>query len=237
MTEPNPAAGATGASAAQAPTAPTATPPQPAPAQPAGSQDPEPGWLNERLKRAEASAQARLLQQLGVAKLEDAQSVLAAHKSAEDAKKSDAEKFAATSAELERAKARAQQLEESTKTWATAEMAKLDAAKQGAVTAIAGDDPAAQLKAIAALAPTWGQPAAPAAAAQSTAAAGATGAAATQQAAAPATSAPPANAPDGNTPTQSPVDHKAVYERLTRENPWQANIYARDHAREIFPNT
>jgi hypothetical protein len=101
-------------------------------------------------------------------------------------------------------------------------MAVLKPEQQEAVKKLAQEDPAQQLKAIAALAPTWS--AAEAAQQQ-----------ANQSAPAPANTAPAANnAPPAADPN-SPPDHKANYQQLRGENPFKAAVYGQTHMREVFP--
>lgn len=221
--------------AAQGTEAPAAPPPAPvaadaqAPAPPAAPA-PHPGdpnWLAPRLEQAKRSAAAEVLAQLGVKDASEAKAALDAYKAAQEAQKTEAEKVAARIAEGDAAKARAAQLEAAVSAHAATEMGKLDDAKRAAVIAIAGDDTATQLRAISALAPTWSahvQPP-PAAVAQPA-----------PVAPAPATTAHPATAPAPATGTQSPVDHKAVFEALTKAGRGiEASRYLNAHQREIYP--
>jgi hypothetical protein len=87
------------------------------------------------------------------------------------------------------------------------------------VTAIAGDDPSARLRAIDALKPTWAAPQADAAGAP--------------VATVPATTAPRPTAPS-ETAAPAITDHRAEYDRLEQQNPFAAAAYAARHPREIF---
>lgn len=214
MTEPNPAPGG------EAPPAPVAEQkPAPAP-QPAAPPAPgaEPAWLADRLDRERRA----VLKALGVEKVDDAKAALDAYKQAQDAAKTEAEKTAERIAALTRASARADELEEIAKSRVAYELGRLTPEQQAAVSAIAGTDAAAQLKAITALTPTWAASAPPAAAPPAAAPP-------------PATSAPPPVAPPPAGQQVSGVDHKAEYQRLKATNPIAAGAYLNAHSREIYP--
>lgn len=206
--------------------APALIPPAaPPPAPDAGAQQ-DPNWLAPRLEQAKRAAETAVLAQLGVKDAAEAKAALDAYKAAQDAAKTEAERVAARIAEGDAAKARAAILETAVGTHADSELAKLDDAKRAAVVAIAGDDKAAQLRAIAALAPTWA------------AAVAATPAAVTPPAAPPAaaTTAHPPTAPAPAATTQTDVDHKAVFEGLVKAGKGvAASRYLNAHAREIYP--
>lgn len=205
---------------------------EPAPAIPAPAAQPDapppgdPNWLAPRLEQAKRTAENAILAQIGVKDAAEAKAALDAHKAALDAAKTEAERVAARIAEGDAAKARAAILETAVGTHADSELAKLDDAKRAAVVAIAGDDKAAQLRAIAALAPTWG-------------ASVATPPAAVTPPAAPpaaATTAHPPNAPAPAATSQSEVDHKAVFDGLVKAGKGAAaSRYLNAHAREIYP--
>ncbi|HTJ17818.1 MAG TPA: hypothetical protein VL494_13655 [Steroidobacteraceae bacterium] len=209
---------------------PVAPPPAPVVAVPAASDDQNPPWLKGRLERAQKEA----LEALGITDPAKAKAALDAAKKAEDEAKSAAQRLGETSTALEAERARAAAYESVIKERAASEIGGLTADQQAAVRKIAPDtDPAAQLRAITALAPTWkaAAPAAPAAPAATTPAA------ATPAAVAP--SAPPANtAPPPTAPPSaagSPPDHKAEYARLKQSNPVAASAYMLEHADKIYP--
>lgn len=228
------AAGTEAPSGAQAtPAAPPAVvvPPAPAPAAPVDDQNPP--WLKGRLEQAKAAA----LADLGITDPAKAKEAIAAAKKAEDDAKSAAQKLGETSTALEAERARAANYEAVIKERAASEIGSLTAEQQEAVRKIAPDaDPAAQLRAITALAPTW--KAAPAAAAAAAAAAApapgtAPAAPAKPPAAPPANTAPPPAAPPSA--NGSPPDHKAEYARLKTSNPVAAAAYMNEHADHIYP--
>lgn len=208
--------------AAPAPIPPAAPPPAPE----AGAQQ-DPNWLAPRLEQAKRAAETAVLAQLGVKDAAEAKAALDAYKAAQDAAKTEAERVSARLAEGEAAKARAATLEAAVSAHAATEMAKLDDAKRDAVIAIAGEDTAAQLRAISALAPTWSAQVQP------------PPAAVVPPPAAPpaaATTAHPPTAPAPAIATQSPVDHKAVFESLAKAGRGiEASRYLTAHSREIYP--
>ena len=99
------------------------------------------------------------------------------------------------------------------------ELSTLTPDQQTAVRGVAGDDTAAQLRTIAALKPTWvaTAPSAPPAPPPIPPPAG-------------GPPAPPPPAPPGGS---QPVDHKATYERLKTENPYQARLYLLQYRAEL----
>lgn len=179
--------------------------------------------LRDRLAEERTKAEAKFLKDLGFEKADDLKALVKNAKAADDANKSEAEKLRARVGELEPAAKRVADLEAVVKARAESELASISEAQRAAVAAIAGEDPAAQLRAITALRPTW---------ATSTAAHGATAPAAAPP---PATTAPP-NAAPTPAPTTSPTNHKAVYESLKQSNPIAASQYLMRHRLEIYPN-
>jgi 2-oxoglutarate dehydrogenase E2 component (dihydrolipoamide succinyltransferase) len=208
--------------------------PQPAPvsaAPPAASAAPatptephvgEPGWLPERLKRAEEAARSAVLKELGITDPAQAKAALDAARAAEEAQKTQAQKDAERIAALTQSSARVAELEAIAKGRAEYEMAKLSDSQKAAVTALAGNDPGAQLKAITALAPTWGQSAAP-----------------VPPSAPPAAPVVPASStPAGAAPAPAQIsgtDHKARYADLQKTNPVAAAHYLTAHQKDIYP--
>ncbi len=217
-----------------APAAPPAAPPPVAPATPAPAPAPpappavvppatappaqgDPGWLNDRLKQAKRSAENAVLANLGITDLAAAKAAIDAAKEAEEANKTVEQRAADLAAELKSTTAEKQRLSDVTTEHAARMLGVLTVEQQAAVTAIAGDDAAGQLRAIGVLAPTWtkAEEAAQAAVAAATA----------STTAPPADSAPPPGAPNGT--TTSPPDHRTVYETTRTNNPFAAAAYGR----------
>lgn len=203
--------------------APVAAAPPAAPAPPNEPHVGEPGWLPERLKRAEESARAAVLKELGITDPAQAKAALDAAKAAEEAQKTQAQKDAERIATLTQSSSRLAEAEAVAKARADYEMAKLTEVQKAAVAGLAGEDPISQLRAITALAPTWGQQAAPAPAAPSAPAAPVIPASSTTAGAAPA----PA--------TISGTDHKGRLAELQKTNPVAAAHYLAAHTKEIYP--
>ena len=174
--------------------------------------------LNERLERE----RRKVLRDLGVENVDDAKTALAAFKAKQEADKTEAQRNAEKLAELDRVKADAAALRETVSMRAASEMATLTDEQRDAVKVIAGDDSAAQLRAITALSKTWATKPAPVAAT------------APAPAAPPAaTTAPPPTAPTGSS-AGSPPDHKAEYARLKATNPVAAAHYLVRYERQIY---
>lgn len=242
---------ATGAGASPPPAAPPPpAPPPAAPAQPPPAaasattppavtppQERDPNWLNERIAKAKTSTEKSLLRELGVDSLDDAKKAITALQAQRDAEKTASEKAAEYETALKAERARIASLTEAVAAHANAQLAALTDEQRAAVTAIAGEDPAAQLKTLEALRPTWKQ-AAPATQVAS----------ATQVATPPAGAPPPAGAtppatppvpppadtaPAPNAPKDSsnisPADPKATYVELKKTNPVLAARYAFAH--------
>lgn len=205
--------GATATPAAAAAPAQAAPAAKVEPTKPASGTD-EPHWLKPRLEQAKAS----VLRELGVDDVEAAKKALADAKAKADAEKTAAEKAAEYKAKLDTEAAEKARLAATVAEHAARMLMGLTAEQQKAVKDIAGDDAAAQLRAIGALQPTW-------AAQRATQAAEA--AAAAPAAVAPATTSPAPSAPNGA--VTSPPDHRAIYVELRRSNPFAAAAYAEQH--------
>lgn len=183
--------------------------PAPAPAPVGKSEaDGKPEWLDARLERE----RSKLLKDLGVQSIDDAKKILAEHAAKAEAEKSTAQKAAELETSLKATKAEKESLAAALGEYAKAQMGALTEAQRSAVAAVAGDDPALQLKTINALRPTWASAAAPAA---------------------PADTAPPPAAPKGG-PVSEPPDAKAIHEELKKTNPVLAARYAL--ANGVFDN-
>ncbi len=202
---------------------PVVTPPaSPAAVSPAPAVDPNnPPWLPDRLERERRSA----LAELGITDPAKAKKLLADALKAEEDAKTTGEKLGTATAERDALKAEAERLRVVTAEWAGRQMMGLTAEQQTAVKALAGDDPAQQLKAITALTPTWGKaqplpgsapiaPTAPVPPASGT--------------------APPPTAPGGTSVSQ--LSPSETYASLSKTNPFAAAEYAMANVREVFPD-
>lgn len=173
-------------------------------------EDTEPHWLNARLERERAAT----LKKAGFESLEDAQASSTAQKAQREADKTAAEKAAEANAQLKKSQTKEKALTEAVSEFASLQMTTLSAEQKAAVELIAGEDPALQLKAIAALAPTWVKPVD-----------------ATKTAVKAVDTTPPANAPSQT--TTSEINHKAQYEALRTSNPFAAAAFGLAHATEV----
>jgi len=173
----------------------------------------DPHWLNARLERERAS----MLKKLGFETLEEAQATASELKAKREAEKTAAEKAADALTRASKAESKEKALSEAVAEFASRQMIGLTVEQKAAVTVIAGEDPALQLKAIAALQPTWAKEAAAAVKAEPAKA---------------VDTAPPANAPS-QTGT-SETNHRAQYEALSKTNPFAAAAYGLAHSGEVF---
>lgn len=190
-------------------------PANPAPApKPAPEPNAEPAWLAPRLERE----RAKVLKDLGVESPEEAKKALDKIKQVEEAQKSDAQKRGELESTLKAERAAKQEMAEALGAYAKSQMGALTEDQRNAVAAVAGEDPAKQLKIIEALKPTWAGAAAPAAPA----------APPPVRDTAPAPAAPKDGAPS------APPDAKAIYEEIKATNPVLASRYAL--ANGIFEN-
>ena len=179
----------------------------------AAPSQPDPAWINDRIAQAKRSAEAELLKTLGVTDVEAAKVAVAAAKAADDAKKSAETRAAEAASALEAEKARSASLAAAVKAQADAAMKDLKPEQLAAVQSVAGEDPAKQLSALAALRPTW----------------------TTTVAAVPpptASTAPPRAAPPENTSAASP-DHASIWRSLRESNPFAAAQYRKTHEAAI----
>lgn len=188
------------------PAAPAAKPPTPA--------GEDPSWIAPRLERERSS----WLKQLGAESFDAAKKAIDAAKAAEESAKSDAQKRGELETTLKSEREEKQAMAEALSAYAKGQMGALTEEQRNAVAAVAGNDPAKQLKTIEALKPTWvsaAVPAAPAAAPP------------------PKDTAPAPAAPKDGAPSASP-DVKAIYEELQKTNPILASRYAL--ANGVFEN-
>lgn len=209
-------------------TAPTAvTQPAPTPAAPVVAPSApnvgEPDWLNGRIAQAKQSAQAELLKSLGVESLDAAKAAVVALAAKAEADKTAETRAAELKARLDGETAKTVAQGAIIAEYAGRQMIGLTAEQKAAVVAIAGEDAGAQLRAIAALQPTWATPAAPAPTTTPAPAAP------TQ---APNT-APGHTAPNGAAGT-SPPNHRAAYEQAQKSNPFAAADYGLRHSEDVY---
>ena len=224
---------------AQPQAAPTAQPQQAPQTQAQGQQEPKPqtppedptqvaGWLKPRLEDAEKRGQRKLLEQLGITDPEESKAAIAAARAAEEANQTAEERAAKAAAQAQTYQQQLEQTRAILNEQATRMMAELNDEQRNAVTAVAGEDAGAQIKAIGAFAPTWKKVAeVNAAAAQAAADVSA------QQQAAPQAQpeGQPANtilspgAPAGATTNANP-DPRQQYESARERNPFAAAQFA-----------
>lgn len=194
--------------------APAAPPPAPPAAPPAVLQTQEPNWLPDRLARAADAQDKKRLQELGVASFDELGKLVKVAKDAAESTKSLTDKYADAAKTVT---VQAQQLDEVNaviKARAESEFASLTAEQQAAVTALAGDNHAARLKAITALSPTWVKPAVVTSE--------------TKTVPAPANTSPNVQKPTTTPPAPPAADDAAklsTYENLQKTNPVAAAGY------------
>lgn len=192
----------------------TAPPPGPAPIGITSEQ------LKERLAEERDKSRKALLAELGFEKPEDLKTLVTTAKQRAEAEKTETERLTGRVKALEPLETEVAALREAVATQAKDALAGLTESQRAAVLAVAGDSPAAQIKTIAALRPTWaGAPAAPAAPAEPP----------------PPATTTPAGAAPAPAPSSSPTDHKAAYEALKTRNPVAAAQYLTRHRFEIYP--
>lgn len=174
-----------------------------------------PDALKARLEQAKATGQRELLESLGVKSPDEIKALVDERRHREEAQKTLEQRAAEQATALKAEQARADAYLATISSRANVELAALSDAQRAAVKALAGEDPAAALKAIDALKPTWASaavaPEAP-------------------------TSAPPpppvqtSTAPRPNAPPEAGViaqaDVRATYESLKKTNPFQAAAFA-----------
>lgn len=167
-TEANPSGAAS--AAPNAPVQPAIATPavQPPATQPnAGADDKDPPWLPDRLARAQKSAakegeekgRKALLAELGIDDPEVVKKLVSDKKKRDEDAKSQEQKLAEYQLREQQNQARLKELEEAVKLDAAEQLTALTEEQRKAVVELAGDDPAKQRKAIAALRPTWTKPA------------------------------------------------------------------------------
>lgn len=217
-----------------APAAPPAAPAPPAPDAADPGDGSLPKWVAARLEQAKRSAAADVLRAIGAETPEAAADAVKRARAAADAEKTAAQQAAEAQQRAATLQKERDDLHTTVGTVATAQLSALTAEQRAAVTAIAGDNPAAQLRTIAALRPTWTVVAPPAAAPAP--AAPAPPAAPPPPPAPPANTAPQAGAPPAGSPP-AVTDHLAVLKGLEVTNPIRAARYRTTYAGEIAAAT
>ena len=209
--------------------APLAAPPPPPPAVDADPGDGSlPKWVAARLEQAKRVAATEVLRSIGAETPEQAKLAVERAKAAADAEKSAADKAAEATARASALQKERDDLHSTVGVYAAAQLASLSSEQRAAVVALAGDNPAAQLRTLDALRPTWTAATAlpPVSAAPPPAPPPA------PPLAMPANTAPPQGAPPASTPPAQ-VDHLAVLKTLETTNPIRAARYRTTHAVEI----
>jgi len=231
-----PPAGTTAAGAAPPAAAPPAAPPAvPPPGQPVRVDDIPEEALKPRLARERAAAETALLKKLGVSKPEELDAIATELKERREKEKTEAQKAAEATQKLTEAEQKLASNSETINFYAQHELKQLTAEQQTAVKQLAGDDGASQLRAIAALRPTWG------------ATAGVTAPPGSPPGVpnpipvpppmapvVPATTAVPPGAPAPA--AAQPPDPRKEYERLSSKdgNPFLAAMHAQQHSPDVI---
>lgn len=198
--------------------------------------------LDETRVAAERRAAEQFAKDLGVS-VDDAKKLIADAKAHNDAQKSEVQRLTERLAAEKARLAEFEAYKDAVEAQAAAELASLSDAQRAAVEDLAGESPAARLKAIAKLRPTWAaaQKAGDDAAKAATALAAAEAAKAAEDAAKrapppklppPASTAPAAPPPVPAQPG-TPTNHHAVYEALKVSNPAAAARYRVQHEAAI----
>jgi hypothetical protein len=169
--------------------------------------------FNARVESARAAAERAVFEGLGLTR-DEITALVDQKKQHDEANKTLEQRVAEREAELKASRERSSGLLETIKQRAYAEMALLNEGQRSAVARLAGDDHAAQLRAIDALWPTWqAQEKTPEKPAE-------------QPKPPPIQTAPAPSAPGAGIPA-APVDHHAKYLELKAKNPIAAARYAR----------
>lgn len=177
----------------------------------AATPEAEPAWLKGRLERAERAAEERAIKALGFGSADDAKKAIEAARAATESQKTEEQRLREQVAQLDPLKTRLAERDAVLGEFAKTELAALTEKHRAVVVDLAGDDPAAQLRAIAKmranglLAPVASEPAKHA------------------PLPAPATTAAPPVAPSAATPGNP--NHAAEYDRLQALNPFRAAQY------------
>ncbi len=220
---------------APAPVVVAAPAPPPAAAPVAADADPGDGslprWVAARLEQAKRVATADTLRAIGAETPEAAKAAVERAKAAADAEKSAADRASEATARAAVLQKERDDLHSTVGVYATAQLSALTPEQRTAVTTLAGDSPAAQLRAIEALRATWAAPAPAVVPAPVVAAPAPPPPLAAPANTAPAVGAPPAGAPP------AVVDHLAVLADYEKTNPVRAARYRTTYAGEIAAAT
>jgi hypothetical protein len=173
--------------------------------------------FNARVESARAAAERAVFEGLGLTR-DEITALVDQKKKHDEANKTLEQRVAEREAELKASRERSSGLLETIKQRADAEMALLNEGQRSAVARLAGDDHAAQLRAIDALWPTWQ--------AQEKAAVTTAGQQQQPPKPTPIQTAPAPSAPGAGIPS-APIDHHAKYLELKAKNPIAAARYAR----------
>jgi hypothetical protein len=186
--------------------------------------------LKARLDSAKATGQKELLTSLGAQSPDEIKAALEMYRTAEAAKKTEADKLAAEMLARQTAEQQTGKYKTALEAYKAQELSKLTPEQLNAVNLIAGDDLAIWVNTLAALRPTWStQPSPPNTSTTPP----------TTTAAPPTVPVQPANtAPSGGAPppsgSVSPFDAKAYHAALLERNPIVAAQFAEQHRKEIY---
>jgi len=194
-----------------------------------------PAQLKERLDESRVAGEKALAAQLGVP-VEEAKKLIADAKARDDANKSEVQRLTEQLAAAQAKSARLGVLEETVTGRAAVEFGALSDVQKAAVETIAGSDPAARLKTIDALKPSWAaaqkvadDTAQVAKAAADKAAADAAAEAAKKAPVPAGATTAPASPPPPPAQPGTPTNHLAVWESLKASNPVAAGMYRSKH--------
>jgi len=173
----------------------------------------EPTWIKARLEQAERATQAKILKELGSTDFAEVKTAMADLAARREAQKTAEQKAAELGARLSSVEQEKATLAEALKGYAASQLEGLTETQREAVVEVAGEDPAAQLKAIKVMSKTWS---------------------AKPSAEAPAAKAPVANTSAGrNAPaangSSTPLPIKSQYAALRETNPWAASRLGDQH--------
>ncbi len=175
-----------------------------APAKKATPPKEDEAWIGERLERE----RNKLLKDLGVTDMDAAKAAIKSANESAESKKSSEQKAVELTGKLAQIDAEKNRLLAITTEHAARMIGVLTAEQQAAVRNVAGEDPALQLKAVHALAPTWAKEA-------------------------PTSSAPAPTAPAAIVPG-APANVKTEYATMKQSNPFAAAAYGLKNEVEVY---
>lgn len=190
-----------------------------------------PKWVAARLEQAKRSAAADVLRAIGADTTDAAADAVKRARAAAEAEMTAAQQAADATARAAVLQKERDEYHGTISTYATAQLSALTPEQRTAVTTLAGDSPAAQLRAIEALRATWAAPAPAVVLAPVVAAPAPPPPLAAPANTAPAVGAPPAGAPP------AVIDHLAVLADYEKTNPVRAARYRTTYAGEIAAAT